>query len=117
MELRSKGPGRKGIPPISKTILGSIYYFRIYFYIGYEGLWEKLDQSCEIPWSEVPLYMKQSRHRGKTNEFREKQFHARERVRVGDSKSSGIITARKCRESKLFTSNVVLETQAAEFFA
>ena len=38
VELRSKGPGRKGIPPIREIISGPIGYFPIYFYIGYKGI-------------------------------------------------------------------------------
>ena len=38
VELRSKGPGRKGIPPIREIILGPISYFPVYFYIGYKGI-------------------------------------------------------------------------------
>ena len=38
VELRSKGPGRKGNPPIREIILGPIGYFPIYFYIGYKGI-------------------------------------------------------------------------------
>ena len=38
VELRSKGPGRKGIPPIREIISDPISYFPIYFYIGYKGI-------------------------------------------------------------------------------
>jgi len=38
VELRSKGPGRKGNPPIRDIILEPISYFPIYFYIGYKGI-------------------------------------------------------------------------------
>ena len=37
VELCSKGPGRKGIPPIREIILGPVGFFPIYFYIGYKG--------------------------------------------------------------------------------
>ena len=39
VELRSKWPGRKGIPPIREIILGYISFFPIHFYIGYKGIW------------------------------------------------------------------------------
>ena len=38
VELRSKGPGRKGNPPIREMISGFISNFSIYFYIGYKGI-------------------------------------------------------------------------------
>ena len=38
VELRSKGPSRKGNPPIREKISSPIKYFPIYFYIGYEGI-------------------------------------------------------------------------------
>ena len=39
VELRSKGPGRKGIPSIREIISGPIDYFLIHFYIGYKAIW------------------------------------------------------------------------------
>ena len=33
VELRSKGPGRKGNPPLRERISGPINHFPIYFYI------------------------------------------------------------------------------------
>ena len=53
VELRSKGPGRKGNPPIGKIISGPISNFPIDFFIGYKEI-----SVYEIPWSEVPLYIK-----------------------------------------------------------
>ena len=38
VELRSKGPGRKGNPLIREMILGSISYFLFYLYSGYYSL-------------------------------------------------------------------------------
>ena len=38
VELRSKGPGRKGNPPIREKISSPIKHFPIYFYIGYKGI-------------------------------------------------------------------------------
>ena len=38
VKLRSKGPGRKGIPPVREIIWGPINYFSYYFYIGYKGI-------------------------------------------------------------------------------
>ena len=38
VELRSKGPGRKGNPPIRENISSPIKHFLIYFYIGYKGI-------------------------------------------------------------------------------
>ena len=38
VELRSKGPGSKGNPPIREMISGPICHFPIYFYIGYKGI-------------------------------------------------------------------------------
>ena len=38
VELRSKGPGRKGNPPIREKISGPMNHFPIYFYIGYKGI-------------------------------------------------------------------------------
>ena len=38
VELRSKGPGRKGIPLIREILSSPIDYFPIHFYIGYKGI-------------------------------------------------------------------------------
>ena len=38
VELRSKGPGKKGNPPIRENISSPIKHFPIYFYIGYKGI-------------------------------------------------------------------------------
>ena len=38
VELRSKGPGRKGNPPIREMISGPISYVPIYIYISYKGI-------------------------------------------------------------------------------
>ena len=38
VELRSKGPGRKGNPPIRERISGPINHFLIYFYIDYKRI-------------------------------------------------------------------------------
>ena len=38
VELRSMGPGRKGIPLIREIISDPISYFPIYIYIGYKGI-------------------------------------------------------------------------------
>ena len=38
VDLRSKGPGSKGNPPLREIISGLISLFSIYFYIGYKGI-------------------------------------------------------------------------------
>ena len=38
VELRSKGPGRKGNPPLREMISGLIGHSPINFYIGYKGI-------------------------------------------------------------------------------
>ena len=38
VEFHSRGPGRKGIPPIREIISGPIGYFSFYFYIGYKRI-------------------------------------------------------------------------------
>jgi len=38
VELRSKGPGRKGIAPLREIIWGPINYFSYHFYIGYKDI-------------------------------------------------------------------------------
>jgi len=38
VELRSKGPGSKGNPPIREMISGPIYHFPFYFYISYKRI-------------------------------------------------------------------------------
>ena len=38
VELRSKGPGWKGNPPIREKISRPIKHFHIYIYIGYKGI-------------------------------------------------------------------------------
>ena len=57
VELCSKGPGRKGIPPIREIISDPIGYFPIYSYIGYKGIsvYGKNWAGPVNPWSEVPL--------------------------------------------------------------
>ena len=63
VEFRSKGPGRKGNPPIREIISGPFSHFLIYFHIGYKGIsvygknWADPMKSLEAKFHCICIYM------------------------------------------------------------